>query len=78
MERIFAVDKVRILIEGPGNSFGAITKVIETLFRDVGAEVEVVLDDTSASMSIEETKNAFNQVVGRKIIIETKSLPWGW
>jgi hypothetical protein len=71
------MNEIRIKITGPDSTFGAITKTLELLFKEVGADVELVLDRESAIMSLEETKDQHKQVLGRKIIIETKSLPWG-
>ena len=71
------MNTVKITISGSDSTFGEITKVIETLFLEVGANVELVLDRENAIMDFENTKNSFDQVKGRNIIIETKSLPWG-
>ena len=71
------MDEVRIKITGPGSTFGAITKTLELLFKEFGSDVELVLDHESAIMPLEEAKDQKRQVLGRKIIIETESLPWG-
>jgi len=71
------MNEVKITITGPGTTFGAITKVIELLLIEVGADVKVELDHQSATMTVEEAKNNLKQVSGRKITIKTESLPWG-
>lgn len=74
------MNQVKITIEGPGATFGAITKIVELLFKELNANVELELDHESAIFTEEELKNeevAKRQFTGTNIIIETKSLPWG-
>jgi hypothetical protein len=71
------MNKVKITITGAGGTFGVITKAIELLLKQVGANVDVQLDHPTATVPITEAERMVIQVKGRDIVIETVSEPWG-
>ena len=71
------LNDVKITITGAGATFGSITKGLELLFKDLGANVEVKLDHESATMDEKYLESSLHQIENRNIIIETESLPWG-